>query len=182
MQSVESDGFADLRARDDRTGTGEAQFQSIALLGDGEIRRTFAFGQPFVQKFDIKVNQRIGEAMISSIITTAEGVPIYRLTNIDNGLSWVADVGDHSFTVVIDKLMLYPGTYSIELWIGNRSKRRVDYIQQAIKFNVIQDTNSGLNRVLDDSEALVFQRALWKSSSNGMRRDDVVTAPRVISG
>jgi len=162
MQQVVSKGVADLTQRQDRSGSGNARFESIELLSGDQTCRTFVFGEPLVQTINIRVHKRFGEAVIASVITFADGVPIYRLSNIDTDFRWIAEVGYYSFTVEIESLLLYPGTYSIDLWIGDRNFERVDYIPQAISFSVIQDANSGLERVLDPSEGLVFQQAQWK--------------------
>ncbi len=160
-QQVASKALVDLTKRPDRSGNSDAQFQSIALVSGDQTCRTFIFGEPFVQVINIRVHRHFGDAVIASVITSADGTPIYRLTNLDRDFRWLAEVGDYSFTITIEKLLLYPGTYSIDLWIGDRSLARVDYIPRAISFNIIQDAKSAIGRVLDASEGLVYQQAQW---------------------
>jgi lipopolysaccharide transport system ATP-binding protein len=162
MQHENLTGHVDLTDRRDRTGEGYAQFQSISLLKNNEICRTFAFGSPFTQQFSVKVHKRAGEVVIYSAVTTLEGMFIFQLVSVDEGFRWVADAGEYKFTVTVDKLLLLPGTYYVDLWIGDRNFRRVDYVPKAISFTVIQDADSSVDRVLDNSDALMFQRSRWQ--------------------
>jgi lipopolysaccharide transport system ATP-binding protein len=159
---LNSGGFADLAKREDRSGSGEIQFQSIELLVDGEQRRTFAFREPLSQKIRIKVKERIGAALVQTSIVSSDGVQVCCFMNTDERCDWFADIGDYEFTVTIERLLLYPGTYSIELWVGDRNKCRIDFITEAISFTVYQGPNSDLERSLDQANGLVYQSAIWK--------------------
>ena len=158
---LNSGGFADLANREDRSGSGEVQFQSIELLVDGEQRRTFAFREPLSQKIRVKVKKRIGAALVQTTIVSSDGVPVCCFMNTDEGCNWLADIGDYEFTITIERLLLYPGTYSIELWLGDRNRYRIDLINEAISFTVYQGTNSELERSLDRANGLVYQSAIW---------------------
>jgi len=157
-------GAVDFRDRKDRTGSGDSQFQSIKLCKGGTSCGTFSIGDCFEQHIRVKVKRRIGPLVISSSIVTSDGISVYQLLSTDDGFSWSPEVGDFDIRIVTDKLLLYPGTYSIDLWMGDRNSMRVDYLPQAISFTVMQETNSVVDRELDRSSGVILQDAKWSCS------------------
>ncbi len=158
---TENNGFADLSGRGDRSGNGAARFGAIELLKGHKRCTTFEFGESFTQRVSVTVNEKHGVALIAILINSSEGIPIHELWNVNADCRWKAEKGDHEFMITIPKLCLYPGTYSIDVWMGNESSGRVDYMTEVIKFNVVQTTDSGLARPLDRSNGLVFQQSEW---------------------
>jgi lipopolysaccharide transport system ATP-binding protein len=158
---------ADLRHRRDLPGSGDARFQSIELLKDDRPCRSFMAGDRLVQRFTIEVTRPIGRAFISSTISTADGIPVYEYFNIDAGCDWNAMRGQYSFTVAVGKLNLYPGTYSIGLWIGDRNTYRVDYAGEAISFDVVPAPSIGVEHRAQRHGALVYQDAHWTVDHRG---------------
>jgi lipopolysaccharide transport system ATP-binding protein len=157
----EHESFSDLTGRGDRSGSGDAQFQSLELIKDEQPCRVFAFGEALTQRIKVNVKKPIGTAYVVVIITSNDGVPVHELWNINEGCHWVADLGVYTFTLTIDRILLYPGTYSVDLWVGDRNSARVDYIIGAGNFTVIQTPTSGIDRPLDRANGLVFQSAHW---------------------
>ena len=162
MHRLGTSARADLSRRGDRRGTAEGRFQSIEILKAGEPSRLFGFGESLTQRIAVRVDKRIGRALLSSTIRSSTGVPIYEFMNPDEGHQWIADVGDYVFTVTMDRILLYPGTYSIDLWLGDKNSVHVDYLLEAITFTVVQNPASGLARRLDQRGGIVFQNALWE--------------------
>ena len=63
--------------------------------------------------------------------------------------------------MTVASLNLYSGNYSIELWLGDRTGHRVDYIREAITFE-IAPTPSDMNEFpLQRSGGLVYQKSHW---------------------
>jgi hypothetical protein len=154
-------GFAHLGGRLDRSGTGDARFQSLELLCRDERRRTFAIAESFSQKIRVATTRRIGTALVSTTIRSSDGTPVYCLMNIDSGCEWIAETGEYEFMVTIDQLSLYPGTYSIDLWLGDRNEYRIDYVTDALTFTVVQGPHCRLERNLEGASGLVHQPAAW---------------------
>ena len=152
----------DLTDRTDRTGTGDLRFQSIALHAGSRETRTFPVGSTLSQQLRIKVHRRVGPVTIVTTIATSDGIAVYQLWSTDGGGDWRPDVGEYTVTIATDRLPLYPGAYAIDLWMGDRSSQRVDYIPQAISFNVLQEGGDFVERELHRSNGLVIQNAYWK--------------------
>lgn len=157
----------DLRQRRDLPGSGDARFQSIELLKDDRPCRSFMAGDRFVQRLTIEVTRPIGRAFISSTISTADGIPVYEYFNIDADCEWNATRGRYAFTIAVDRLNLYPGTYSIGLWIGDRNTYRVDYAGEAISFDVVPAPSIGVENRAQRHGALVYQDAHWTVEARG---------------
>jgi len=154
--------FSDLRHRADRTGSGEIVFEWIELLVDGKRRSFFNFGESITHRVAIRVKRSIGVVTAVVTIFTSEGAPIYELYSNDDGRRWAPEEGIHILEVVIDGLVLYPGTYSIDLWVGDRTSARVDLIRTAISFRVIQAALGSVFRSLNPADAIFYQPATWR--------------------
>lgn len=152
--------FADLSARHDRTGSGDARFQSIELRKGGSPSRSFVFGDAFVQSFAIKVDRPVGRALICTSIVRSDGIAVYECYNVDDNCLWTAERGVYSFTVTVDRLNLYPGNYSIDLWIGDRNSYRVDQVRGAINFDVAPQPSVN-DLPFQRSGGLVHQSSRW---------------------
>jgi hypothetical protein len=70
-------------------------------------------------------------------------------------------VGRYTVNIAIGRLRLYPGSYSIDLWLGNDLMRRLDCITQALTFHVIQTADCKISRLLNRKDGLVYQQAQW---------------------
>lgn len=156
------EGFADLSASAGRSGSGDMLFQSIELLSNGQRCKSLTFGSPFSQRIRVSVNRRHEVAKCAATIVSSDGVPVFCFMTDDVPGQWTAEVGTHELTVTIDQLNLYPGTYSIDLWLGDRNSYRVDFITEAISFTVTQGADSGLERELDRANGIVYQAARWE--------------------
>jgi lipopolysaccharide transport system ATP-binding protein len=152
------DAFVNL-TNHDRSGSGEAQFQSVRLEQDGKLCDSFVFGGPFTQRILVKVHTRIGAAVIVSSIMTKDGISIHEFGNHLQEFKWITDVGLFMFTINIRNLMIYPGIYSIDLWLGDRNHHRVDYVKVAVTFEVVQPPTGTFGGPLDRANGLVFQSA-----------------------
>jgi lipopolysaccharide transport system ATP-binding protein len=155
--------LADLSVRGDRSGSGEARFRSIEVLGTEGPTATLLFGGKFTQRIQVEVREPNAAALVYSMVKTADGVAVCEFLNtIDDCLWDTSIVGIHTFEITVDKLAFYPGRYSIDLWIATKNSGRVDYIVDAIQFDVIQASGSGLSYVLDRRYGLVHCPASWR--------------------
>lgn len=159
---TQSDGFADLSQRGDRSGNGEAQFQTIELLKGRQRSSAYAFGEALAIRTTVKVKQRLAASLLDVMIKCEDGISVHELCNVNEGYRWVAEPGIYEFTITIPELRLYPGTYSIDLWMGTDASARVDYITNALNFHIVQTPVSKLAWPLDRSNGLVFQSSEWK--------------------
>ena len=171
---VNAGPFADLRQRGERSGSGDAQFRSIELLKEGHACRTFAYGEDFALDIEVHIKKPIGVAILQAMIVTDDGVRVHEFVNANDQCRWAKDVGIWACRVTVPKLLIYPGTYSVDLWLGDRNSQRIDYITNAISFDVIQPADSDVVRLLDRSNGLVFQHADWSFKEIGANNSQAI--------
>lgn len=161
-----STASADLRLRPDMSGSGEARFRSVSLYRNGGPATTFAPGDTMVQRIEIAVERPVRGAIVSSAVSTADGVLVYECTNTEGGFSWNAERGTITFSVRIDRLNLCPGMYAIDLLMADRNMRRIDHARDVIGFTV---TTDGADDAEPESRngALVYQKAHWAIETGG---------------
>ncbi len=162
QQSVPIDANANLAERGDRSGSGDAQFLSIELRSGDERRSTFTLGTAFTVRLVIRVDRPIGNGQIAVVIVTDDGVPVHDLENTNEHFTWPSAPGTYEFTITVPRLLLFPGTYRIDLWLGDNQRSRVDYLRRAIDFQVIQTVESGPPVALARRDGLVFVNSVWE--------------------
>jgi lipopolysaccharide transport system ATP-binding protein len=155
------DGKADLRQRGDRSGNGDACCESIELLKEGKRCTTFAFGDPLTIRLVFKVGRNLGNANVVLVIATNDGVPVHSLENVNEQFAWPAEPGEYCFDVALPALQLYPGYYTVDVWLGDSLNARVDYIKGAVSFQAVQTPTSGPARPLYRANGLVFASSKW---------------------
>ena len=156
-----TEGFSDLSRRAERTGTGDAEFQSIELLSRFGRAGVFEFGSAFRVQFVVDVRKNLRSLSASVIVCTSDGLPVHDMQNRDAHCAWTADAGAHSLIVTVPRLRLYPGDYIVDLWVGNDQNVRVDYVRDAIRFRVVQTPDAGIPRTLDRRNGIVFEASEW---------------------
>jgi hypothetical protein len=160
-EGVDQSGFADLRTRGDRSGSGEARFLSVELLQGTARCTTVPFGSALTIRCLLDVRTDLGPAPVEVEIRTTDGIRVHDLWNWNDDCAWSGEPGLHQFVVVIPEVHLYPDTYWIDLWIGDQTSNRVDYLTSAISFQVVQTPESPVQMTLRRSNGLVFQHSRW---------------------
>ncbi len=155
------EGYAELADRGDRSGSGDARFLSIETMGDSRRCTTFSFGSELRFHIRIDVKVPLGRGHIAVLIATEEGIPVHGLENFMEGMRWDGTPGQYEVDVTVSKLRLFPGAYLVHLWIGDHHRERVDYLMNAIGFQVVQTRSGGVSLSLDRSNGLVFQESRW---------------------
>jgi lipopolysaccharide transport system ATP-binding protein len=151
-------GLTDLSRRGDRSGNGEARFQSIEINYPNPTN-VCRFEEEFNISLVVKVARPIGSAQIAIVVLTDDGIAVHTLWS--DSLEWPALEGIHKLTAHVPQLRLYPGPYHINLWMGDASSDRIDFIQHATTFQVVQTSESTVTRPLRRSHGLVYQDSIW---------------------
>jgi lipopolysaccharide transport system ATP-binding protein len=157
-------GTIDLHERTDRTGTGAARFRSIELFSgtSEQPATTFEVGARFTLRIALDVHQSFGAAQLSAVVTTREGLPVFNLESVNEGVEWLTQPGRFRFEISLSRLDLVPGSYSVDLWVGDKKRTRVDYVRSATSFEVIQAADQNRDLYLDRRDGLVFTRSQWR--------------------
>jgi lipopolysaccharide transport system ATP-binding protein len=160
--SAGSLGTSDLSFRGDRSGSGDARFDRIEIFSRGEVADTVLFGADLSIRLGIRVMRDVGVPAVSIGIRTDQGVAVYELLNSNAGCTFRGTPGYHELIATISEVRLYPGTYTIDLYLGGSGNCRVDYLVNCFRFHVSQGPDSGVSRPLRQDSGLVYQAALWE--------------------
>jgi lipopolysaccharide transport system ATP-binding protein len=163
QQSITSP-MNDLTVRKDRTGLGGAIFTSIELFQDGHPSSTLQFGRQFTIRVGVRVVGATGPLFLQAGVLTVERVPVQEFFTLNDGIAWKPTASDFFITIDVDSVRLYPGRYTIDLWLGAAGMARIDYVTQALAFDVFQPNNHVARNPLDKSNGLFFQTARWTIS------------------
>jgi hypothetical protein len=161
-QAPAAEGFIDLTGRGDRSGSGEAQIRSIALVAPQGRTATFEFGSSLTLEIEVAVRASLGAASLAVAIATGDGVPTLHMYNGDSGCRWIANPGTYVLSVTLAENRLYPGDYVVHLWLGDQHNRRIDFLLDVARFRIVQTPQSEVLRTLDRTDGLVFERAQWQ--------------------
>jgi lipopolysaccharide transport system ATP-binding protein len=150
----------------------DIDFSRLAHSGSGEAkivgaRLTDVHGEPASQFYmddGMAVRLSIEAAAPGLKLTHAveildsEGLPIYHFWDIDEQEKAVASGSRREVVAYLPALELYPGGYSITLWIG-RKGTRIDRVENCLSFSVKQPDH--ISREFSRRRGVVFKRARW---------------------
>ncbi len=155
------DGYADLSGRADRTGSQTVRLHSIELRAGSKRSAVFEIGSCLTAAIVLDVKNHVGPVRVAMVVNTQNGTPVLEMHNSDSDHVWAPGAGQHRLTVHVPKLRLYPGDYSVDIWIGDDQAHRLDYVKDTIKFQMVQTPDSGIGRTLLRNEAVVYERSEW---------------------
>jgi ABC-type polysaccharide/polyol phosphate transport system ATPase subunit len=119
-----------------RWGSGEARVAQIEVLGcgDGEAVRT---GDAVTFRFSYHTTERIERPVFGMAVHALDGTVISGPNTKDAGMIPDAIEGDGHVDLVLDRLMLLPGTYNVSCAITDSEALHVfDFRNRAIRFTV----------------------------------------------
>ncbi len=128
-------------SRRSREGNGKAQFTSLSIqpLGpEGEKIQVASPGCGLSLDVDLRCLQDIVDVNVAVIINDANGVRVVDTNTAQKGRYLTAQVGSHvrsNFT--LHDLLLKPGKYFVELWLGRFNAEVIDHLENAGTFDVI---------------------------------------------
>jgi lipopolysaccharide transport system ATP-binding protein len=120
-------------------GSGEARVIDARLIdAQGYARATFGMGETLVVEFDVEFYRAFHSITMAVAVHRADtGLPVLDLVSSDSGAAFTdIGVGKHTFSVGLPDCMLYPGPYSISLWVvlpGNT----LDHVQDVLSFSMV---------------------------------------------
>jgi lipopolysaccharide transport system ATP-binding protein len=120
-------------------GTGEARVIDARLIDtQGYARATFGMGETLVVEYDVEFYRSFHSITMAVTVHRADtGLPVLDLINTDSGAAFTdIVVGKRTFSVELPDCMLYPGPYSISLWVvlpGNT----LDHVPDVLSFSMV---------------------------------------------
>jgi lipopolysaccharide transport system ATP-binding protein len=113
-------GFFDLATRSDRSGNGKVRFRTIRLVGsDGTERNHFDFYEPFTIEFCVECRERVKPFFVGFTLLTIEGTSIFSSHHSDSAGLRSLNPGHYSLSCFVNPNPLKPGSYLLQLGIGD---------------------------------------------------------------
>jgi lipopolysaccharide transport system ATP-binding protein len=154
-------GAADLTAHPGRRHGDTPTMTRVELgNGAGPAAGAIRLGDPM----EIRVSYRASRPLrpvLGSVIKTSYGAPVFCAS--DRFCSQLADCAPRAEATIvcrIERLMLIPGTYSIDLWLGDAGAD-FDVIFGAISFDVLAADLTGTGRLPGATLGPIFCDANW---------------------
>ena len=111
--------------------------------------------------FESKANIEIGLK-----ISSRYGAAIHYLTSAWEGVRIDLKPGKHVYQVKLPRLLLFPGTYNIGLWVLSEPDWSDDSVQEVAQFSVIKNDINGFRNRVDQyaiSGCEVYAPSEWKA-------------------
>ncbi|PKO18224.1 MAG: hypothetical protein CVU39_01945 [Chloroflexi bacterium HGW-Chloroflexi-10] len=143
---------------DDRVGTGRARITKIEIRNiENQISINLAMGQPFVIYVEGVTTSNQVSFSAGLQIVSEDGVNII-YGHDQYTLICGNEENKFFFKISINDLLLMPGNYYINLWLGKSGIEEFDYIKGAARITVFQGENLPVSHTIDNSLGLIFTR------------------------
>jgi len=119
-------------------GTGEASIHGARLLdGEGDERRQYAAGEPFVVEFLVRSEAGVEAPLLSLELRDDDGVVLAGLTQPTAELGWSGKGGEHTLRFELDRLPLAEGRFHLRAaLVGSDGERLLHTLDDAASFFV----------------------------------------------
>jgi lipopolysaccharide transport system ATP-binding protein len=158
----------DLRDFSPRKGSGELLITrvEISALHEGEPLPTPRMGDTLAIRFQVENRAKLpgSQIRLSAAIKAINGQKLVHVSNEDDGFEFTS-AGTAWVTVELPRLLLYPGTYSVSLWVGSPQYSDYDYVEDCLSFEVGQPSESPRAFKMDWSQGYFLHYSKWRGSN-----------------
>ena len=152
----------DLRARRDRSGSGDVRAVSVALraLG-GDLTRAIAPGDPFDIVVSYEARKPLNDVAISIDVDLADGTRLATLHSEFNGERFPISAGPGAFSCAVAGLPLRPDTYLLNVAIGGQYTL-YDFVERAMSFDIAPADVFGTGRLPQRNQGPLIAGYRWR--------------------
>jgi len=163
VNRIESNGL--LNFENEKPSGKKVYINKITLKDDRDmITSQFSMGEKASFEFEITANEIVSQLSICFYIKTATGIPVIHTFNQDAGVQFKNVIGNKKIRVDITEMLLYPGDYSLSLWIGDLIGNGFDHKKDCLSFQVIESKRTH-RRNLSWNYGLFMCKAHWQEIS-----------------
>jgi homopolymeric O-antigen transport system ATP-binding protein len=146
-------------------GSGEATFVDARMVdAQGQPRETFGMGESVLVEFDMDLSRPLSSLHMSVDIKRADsGLPVLHLLNRDSGAACerLSD-GKHRLSVEIPNCMLYPGSYTVSLFVGVPGKVVIDHVENVLTFSMVHSGGSKRTSKFHPHLGVFHSPSVWR--------------------
>jgi lipopolysaccharide transport system ATP-binding protein len=149
----------DISAEQHIKGDGRARIEKLTLVDAADNQKgSFLIGEPFEIRLGYSVSIPV-DATFWLLISTMEGTVIFSSFQKDVSAP-ISLRADGTMSVLLDEPTLLPGAYTISAGIFSSAVETVDWVESAIKFEVLPHFNDG--RAFDHRHGLLTGKLAWR--------------------
>lgn len=154
----------DLRDWRNRTGSGHARIVWGRLSWEsrnGQLEYV-TMSDTLAIEFTVWRDRAIPPAQLrfAMIISAITGTRILHISNEDDGFSF-PDLEEGKITVVLPHLPLFPGAYTVSLWVGSQHYDDYDFVKDCLRFDVVQGDTPSRGYKMSWHNGLVYHTSFW---------------------
>jgi lipopolysaccharide transport system ATP-binding protein len=158
----------DLQEWWNRSGTQRARILhcAVAWRGNGDGLGHVVMGDTLIVHFEVvrEADARPTTLRFSCVLSTSTGIPVMHISNEDDGFTF-PDVERGIVTIEVPRLPLFPGTYTVSLWVGNQHYDDYDYVRDCLSFDVVQGDVPDRAYRMNWYNGLVYNPSRWSAGS-----------------
>ena len=136
--------------------------QTINL--EGNSTDIFEMGQSFIAQIELNFKQSVNNPEIGLCISTMKGARLHHLlSKWDKEFGKISE-GNYVFKTTIEKLLVYPGEYTLTVWVRCFDSDVVDdFVESSLSFNVIKSNfiKKDINFGKVSASGGVYTEAQW---------------------
>jgi lipopolysaccharide transport system ATP-binding protein len=156
----------DLRAWRNRAGSGQARILWAGVSWEGARLQPdhVIMGDTLTIRFDVERDREIRpqDLRFSCIISTVTGIRVLHISNEDDAFSF-PNTERGAVTVWLPRLTLFPGTYTVSLWVGSQQYDDYDYVKYCLGFEVVQGNTPSRAYRMSWHNGLVYHPSHWST-------------------
>lgn len=154
----------DLRDWRNRTGSGRARILWGRVSWESRhVQSEFVtMGDTLAIEFTVWRDNAIPHAQLrfSMIISTITGTRVLHISNEDSDFSF-PDLDEGTITVTLPRLPLFPGAYTVSLWVGSQHYDDYDFVKDCLRFDVVQGDTPTRAYKMSWHNGLVYHPSFW---------------------
>jgi lipopolysaccharide transport system ATP-binding protein len=149
------------------TGRGAAAkiVEASMLSGTGVHRSQFEFGDDVVVEFALEALRECEDQLCAVIIRTSTGTPVLHLMSHNSSSRPFRVPGDAIVRCTIPQCPLYPGIYTVSIWVGTTPYSETDCRHDALRFEMTPGELLSVGFDLNWRHGLVQLDNRWEVSS-----------------
>lgn len=121
----------------DRFGSGEVRIVQVSFLDSNNQSCSFVrMGDRLSVRLTVRSNCYKKNTILGVYLYTERGLLVSTLMTAYKDFYPDITTGTTCFDLVIEKVLLFPGTYMISPWITDSRRKDIDYVNYAAKFKV----------------------------------------------
>lgn len=166
LGSVDSISTSDVNIEFTTPRHGVARFSriiSIATLNaDNQPTGRFRMGEPMKLRFCIRLTEDVKNLEIGWGLKSLNGAVLQGFVANWEGMKTEFSKGEHCIICEVSSLNLFPNSYTITPWIKRIGDETDDYVDRAIKFEVVGNNITGYHQYFERyPNSGIFQRSKW---------------------